>query len=196
MKKHVLVSTLLAVMAAPSFASDFYLVAEVGQSKLDVDADDYSYKKSETAFALGGGYKFNDVLALELAYRDLGKFDQGSDVDFGGGETISTDSYTKVHVFQASLVAQLPVNESAAFYGRLGVGSLKAKSDYELTIVSGGETSSESGSVSDSATKAVLGVGFKYAVSQSAALRVEYNQYSEWDDATLSSTVLGFTYQF
>lgn len=196
MKKQVLVAAFLAVIAVPSMASDFYLVAELGQGKLDVDAEDYSVSKTETAFSLGGGYKFNDILALEVAYRSLGTFNEGESVDLGGGDSVSSSSETDVYSLQASLVAQFSLNDAAAFYGRLGVGSLKAESDYEVTMVEDGETNSESGSESDSATKVVFGGGFKYSLSQAVALRAEYNQYADWDDATLSSIVLGLTYQF
>lgn len=196
MRKQLLTAALLTVTTFPVMAENFYLVTDVGQSKLDIDVEDYSATKTETVISLGGGYQFNKVLALEVAYRDLGDFSESANDDLGGGDYIMSSSETGINVFQASLVAQLPLNETAAFYGRLGVGSLKAKSDYEIEAVLNGNESSVSGSESERKTKAVFGVGFKYALNQDFALRAEYSQYAELNALTISTTTVGLTYAF
>lgn len=198
MKKQLLVSAFLASAALPTMASDFYVIADLGQSKVEVDADDGGYSETNTAFSLGGGYKLNESFALELTYRDLGDVNQSVSEDFGNGDYLEFSSDTSVAAFQASVLAQLPLNDTFALYGRLGAGYLKSKTDYEFQTVVSNQThfNSGSGSESDSKTKAVFGVGFKYALGQSFAVRVEYNQYDEWDEATISSATVGLTYQF
>lgn len=198
MNKQLLVAAFLASAALPTMASDFYMIADLGQSKLDVDAEDGGYSETNTAFSLGGGYKLNETFALELVYRDLGDVSQSESEDFGNGDYLKFSLDTSVTAFQASVVAQLPLNDAFALYGRLGAGYLKSKTDYEFETVVGNRThfNAGSGSESDSKTKAVFGVGFKYVLSQSFAVRAEYNQYDKWDEATISSATVGLIYQF
>jgi len=147
---------------------------------------------------VGGGYKLNDTFALEAIYRDLGGFGVRWDLDYPNGDFQKFSADSSVTAYQASVVAQLPLNDAFALYGRLGAGYLKSKTDYEFELVVSNKThfNAGSGSESDSKTKAVFGVGFKYALSQSFAIRAEYNQYDEWDEATISSATVGLTYQF
>ncbi|MDF3014408.1 MAG: hypothetical protein K0Q78_2612 [Cellvibrio sp.] len=198
MKKQLLITVFLASTALPATASDFYVSADLGQSELDIDAEDGGYSGTDTAFSLGAGYKLSETFALELAYRDLGDVNQSISETFGNGDFLRFSYDTSVTAFQASVVAQLPLSNTFALYGRLGAGYLKAKTDYEFETVVSNLTHFNAGSssASDSKTKAVFGVGFKYMLSQSFALRAEYNQYDEWDEAKISSATVGLTYQF
>lgn len=196
MKKQLFAAAFLASAALPTIASDFYVIADLGQSELDVNHVGGVHSKDETTFSLGGGYKLNNIFALEVVYRDFGGFSSGWNLDHGNGDYRRYSGDTSVAASQASVVAQLPLNDAFALYGRLGAGYLKSKTDYESDTVRHNFIRSGSGSKSDSKTKVVFGVGFKYALTQSFAVRAEYNQYDEWDDATISSATIGLTYQF
>ncbi|HSC68997.1 MAG TPA: porin family protein [Cellvibrio sp.] len=195
MKKQLLAAALLTSVTVPAMASDFYLVADLGKAELDIQVED-GYSKSDTAFSLGGGYKFNETFALEVVYRDLLGFNTQQTDDLEDGDYLNIKSDTSVTSIQASVVAQFPLNEAFALYGRLGAGSIKLETDYVFDAVVFGERDSGSNTVSNSKTKVVIGVGVKYALNESVALRAEYNQYDKWEDIKISSATVGLTYQF
>lgn len=198
MKKQLFAAAFLASAALPTMASDFYVIADMGQSKLDVDYVGGIESKDETTFSLGGGYTLNDIFALEVVYRDLGGLSGRRYHDYGNGDYQRYSSDTSVTVFQASVVAQLPLNDIFALYGRFGAGPVKVQTDYEVDIDMDDHsyTSSGSYSASDSEIKAVFGVGFKYTLSQSFAIRAEYNADDPLDGAKISAATLGLMYQF
>lgn len=172
------------------------MLGDIGKSKWEIEFDGATYSTKENSFSIGGGYKFNNTLALEVTYRDLGSenYRDGDylDADFYYEES-GKDSFDALNI---SVVATLPVGEAAGIYGRLGIGKVKYKVSYDYEEVWNGDYYSESGSESDSKNRVLAGIGFQYAINTSFALRAEYSQYQKWEDLTLSSTTIGLTYQF
>lgn len=183
MKKHLIAIGIFAATIAPVHAAGLYGFADLGQSKMEVDfGEGWSASRTETAMDLGLGYDFNKNFSVEFSYRDLGKI---SESDEFSKSTVSVDA------IQISLVAQAPINEHVAIYGRLGFAKLSSDSKYIDY-----EDSDWNESSSDSANKTVFGVGASYKLTEAFGVRVEYSKYAEWDDVTLSSTTIGATYHF
>lgn len=192
MKKQLVVLSLFAVASMPAAASGFYLLAEAGQSKFTIESE----SDTENVIAIGGGYKFNETFALEVAYRDLGEFKDGYREDYDNGDYEQFDFAVSFSAVQASLVANFPVGESASIYGRLGMADLEVEVTATDRGVWDGEAYSESGTVTLSDNKAVYGAGFKYTFNPSFAGRLEYSQYAELEGIKTSTITAGLVYQF
>ncbi|HEY9104307.1 porin, partial [Chitinimonas sp.] len=144
----------------------------VGSSKIEADAGNgFDISKTDTTYSVFGGYQFHPNFAAEVAYRDLGKVD-------------NLDERYKAHAIQASLVGSYAVSNEVSVFGRLGVASLKI------------EDSGPDFSDSVRKTKAVFGVGARYAVTKEFGIRGEYNQYSKLEGVKLSTWTIGGDYRF
>jgi OOP family OmpA-OmpF porin len=125
------------------------------------------WSERETSYGAFAGYNFHQNFAVEAGYRRLGE-------EKFGGYKITGDQAA------LSLVGSLPVAERVSIYGRLGVNRLEAK------LSSGGV------SVSDSTTKALLGIGASYAFTEAVSGRVELQRAAS-DTTNLSA---GVSFQF
>jgi len=192
MKKQLLSLSVIAMTSMPVMASDFYVVADLGRSKFEVDSD----SKSETAFSLGGGYKFNNNFAIEVAYRDFGEISESYEENLGGGDFYREKYTFGASALQVSLVASLPISQSVNLYGRLGIADMdfEASESYEFSW--DGEMDQDSASGSVSKNKTVFGVGIGYAVTPALSLRAEYSQYDKWEELEISTVSAGIAYQF
>lgn len=195
MKKQVIAAVLMGA-SIPAFASNFYLLADVGQSKVEIDVEGTSLSKDDNVVSFGGGYNFNNNFALELAYRDLGEIGVGYRESYGGGDYYEEKATIAATALQISLVGSVALGEAAKLYGRIGMADLEVEGGYEYSESFDGDTYSESESDSESKNKAVFGAGLSYSFTPAFALRAEYSQYAEWDDVTISTTTIGLTYQF
>ncbi len=192
MKKQLLMACLLGSFTLPAMASNFYLLGDVGDSKIEVDVgDDYSYSKNTTTYSLGAGFEFNKFFALELAYRDLGNVtDRGNYLE--EGVQYNYRDKTSASALQASIVGSLPISEEFSLFGRVGVAEIDI--DYDSVETSGSSTWSDSDS--DSESKALFGIGASYKITPQIALRAEYSQFAKWDETKLSTLTVGATYRF
>ncbi|HWV14906.1 MAG TPA: porin family protein [Cellvibrio sp.] len=195
MKKHLLLASLISMLAVPASAEGFYILGDLGQTKLEADLGDHVYfHDTDTSIGIGGGFGFNQYVALEVAYHDLGSTSSGN---------INDDFYSKsdLTAFQVSVLGKLPISDVVDVYGRLGVGKLKRKTTYTETYGYyipnlGYTTFTDSGSESDSDNKAFFGIGASYNITESFALRTEYNKFDRWNDAVVSRLSVGASYSF
>lgn len=180
--KSVIFAGVLAVASIGAHAGDFYVLGDIGKSKLEVRDDDATYSKTDTMFDIGAGYGFNENFAVEFAYRDLGKLSESDEFASASLELTS---------LQVSGLGKLPVNDALYFYGRMGLAQLSA--DYSLKINSSPQIN-DSGSRKK--TKVLVGLGLGYDVTSAVSLRAEYIRHTKWEDVTFSSLSLGATYSF
>jgi OOP family OmpA-OmpF porin len=104
MFKKFAVAAALAAMASSAFAADakgFYGGLDVGMNKVD------NLDGSKIGLGTFLGYRFNQYVALELGYRQLGEW------HINGG----TVKLSETHV---SVVGSYPLNSQFDIYGRLG----------------------------------------------------------------------------
>lgn len=196
MNRQLFVAALLASAAAPSFASNFYLLADAGQSKFSIDVEEATVSRTETVLSLGVGYNLNSTFALELAYRNLGELDGREEFYYDNGNYGVVTDTTEISSLQLSVIGSLPLSEKVAIYGRLGIADLKVKNTEKAVGSFDGERFQGTESSSVSKNRALVGVGLNYALGSAFALRAEYSQYAEWDDLTISTTTIGLTYKF
>lgn len=188
MKKHIIAAAILGAFSMPSLASNFFVFGDVGKSRFEVDSE----SETKTGYSLGGGYQFNRIFALELAYRNLGEWDESFNGLRVGNRTYRGRIDLKASAVQLSATAALPLSESFNLYGRAGIAQLKVEAD--VTARSGSVSVSESDS--ETKSKALVGVGLSYDINSSFSVRGEYTQYAEIEDLTLSTLNVGVLYRF
>lgn len=192
MKKQLMIAAILSTMTLPALASNLYVVADVGQVKYEVD----SASETKTGFTLGGGYKFNDTFAIEVAYRDLGEIKEHEYEDLGGGDYYEENFKNEFSALQVSLVAGFPVSEAVDLYGRLGYADIDLDYSFSDVEVIDGSESTFTGSGTMSRSEVLFGVGASYSLSDTFTLRAEYGQYGKFEEIEISSLTLGLTYGF
>jgi opacity protein-like surface antigen len=139
--------TAAVLMAATSFAAaaaepaGFYLGADAGVTRVN----DFSNDNSYGVFA---GFKFNENVAIEAGYRELGRF--------GYGGYFATVKQTAI-----SALGAIPMGK-VSLYGRLGFNTLDA--------TSGNRSADDDG--------LLAGVGVSYAFTKQISARVEYQHPS------------------
>jgi OOP family OmpA-OmpF porin len=187
MKKNLFAATLLSALAFPVCAQGLYVFADYERNKLEVDFEELAISKTENGYGLGLGYKFNQTFAVEIAYRDLMSLTQGeswSDYEY----RLNMD----ITAVQASVVAHYPLSDAVDVFGRLGVGRIEV----ETSLYENDWGDVFRGSASESETKALFGIGARYAVTERVGIRAEYSRFAAFNDITLSSLSLAVDYHF
>ena len=135
-----------------------------------------------SAFKLFGGYSFNEYIAVELSYIDMGEVDANSsssgtffdsadnpvDGDLFATARASVDAFT----LDANL--SYPVASFAALFVKAGVYS----ADAELESSAGGSITTESinESRTDSSSGLHVGIGANFRVTDAIGLRAEWER--------------------
>jgi hypothetical protein len=144
MFKKIAAAAALTLLASTSFAAattSYYGGIDAGATKID-DLD--------TKGSFGGflGYGFNQYLAIEAGYRQLGKYDvYGADL--------------KAKQTHVSVLGFYPLNPQLDIYGRLGWNKLRAEASY------GGY------SYGEDTDKVLYGIGLNYNFTPAISGRVE-----------------------
>ncbi|WEF32959.1 outer membrane beta-barrel protein [Pseudoduganella chitinolytica] len=149
MLKKFAAAAALAFVASSAFAAApvaFYGGVDLGATNIDDVAYVDGNKVSVGAFV---GYGFNQNFAVEVGYRQLGKWDIAGFADLKAKQT---------HV---SVLGFLPLNPQTDVYARLGYNKVKAELSYF------GE---ELGEDED---RALIGLGLNYSFNTQLSGRVE-----------------------
>jgi opacity protein-like surface antigen len=144
MLKKIAAAAALALVASSSFAAAptaFYGGLDVGSSKID------AFDDSETSYGAFLGYGFNRFFAVELGYRELGKF------DVVGGNVKAKQTHL-------SVIGSYPLNNRLDLYGRLGYSNLDASSSSPYVSV-------------DAEDGGLYGVGLNYNFTPQLSGRIE-----------------------
>ena len=173
----------LAAQAAPNDGiTGAYARVEVGQSHFSlsstlpqVGADDHGQ-----AVKVFGGYRFSDRVGVEAGYAALGSFNENVGVSATvGGASVKQDGKAR-SIFGAA-TGRLPLGESFALHGRLGVSSGK---------VSGANVLPASDNLMGSKTSVLFGVGAEYRPKPNVALTVNYDSYGKLSNRVKASAVV------
>ena len=175
--KNILTLLTLSTLAAPVLADNFYIGGSVGQSDADDICDGSSCDETDTAYKIFGGYQFNKHFAVEGFYTDLGEF---SESDAG------IDIVAEADTFGVAFVGILPLSEQFDLFAKVGVHR------WDIEVVGKGGSTVVTGD--DSGTDVMYGVGASYSLTDSVAIRAEWENYSGDDDLTALSA--GVTYSF
>lgn len=159
---------------SPAGTTGFYGGLGAGRTDIDIGTAGIagSTDKNDTAWKIFGGYQFNQNLAVEGGYVDLGK---ASVVGTQGGAPASAT--LDAQVWQAAAVGSLPLNPQIALTGKLGLA-------YADTDTSGSIGGAAFGG-SDSKVAPTYGFGLRYDVTKTFGIR------GEWERFVLGSAGLG-----
>jgi OOP family OmpA-OmpF porin len=164
MFKKIAAAAALAIVATSAFAAQptaFYGGVDVGSTKID-GVDD-----NKASFGGFLGYGFNQNVAVELGYRQLGKWDVlGADL--------------KAKQAHLSVIGSWPLNQQLDVYGRLGYNQLRAEASY-AGYTYGEDTSG-----------ALYGIGLNYSFTPAIAGRIEVQKPSS--DSTNISVGVAFKF--
>lgn len=172
----------LSPLAAHAEGGTWYAAIAIGQSTYDADkgdADrslnsagfaitDSSLDDSDTGYKIMGGYKFNDNLAVEAGYVDLGHATYKVSVT-GANAKLDLHAYG----LSVDAVGTLPFGAGFSGYLRAGLIAAWVESDVSATG-SGGSASDDS---TDSSVKPAAGVGLAYDLNETLTVRIEYERY-------------------
>jgi OOP family OmpA-OmpF porin len=162
--------------SAPASAQDagWYIGGAYGMTSLDVDTSSFpglTLDDGDSGFKIYGGFQFNKHLGAEVGYVDFGKFP----VTAGGSGDLSATAYTLAGV------GTLPLNESFALYGKVGLWMWKSKSSIP------GTTGTDDSDV-------FFGAGVRYNLNKNWGLTLDLEQYDASDSITMTS--IGVRYKF
>lgn len=166
----------LTLVASTAMAADsgFYAALDAGQSKArDACAGmpaGISCSNTGTAIRIGGGYQLNDNFGVEISYGDYGDY-KVNGVVLGVPVSVTANGSG----FQAAVVGALPVGESFALTGKLGVANIKVKT----SATAGGFGANASATN----TTGAFGIGLRYRINNSMALRAQYEDLGNVGDA-------------
>ncbi len=174
MKKIASALLLFAAISAPAFAAN-----EGGYINLDLGTVSFSNATSQFggtnfgnpgSFTFGGGYHFNQNVAVEVGYSVIGDSTILTPTVYGNiTETAKTSS------FQVAAVGTLPVSEMFDLYGKLGIANTKI--DYTAAPPAGyvflpgfGTVTSATGS----STNLMYGIGGQFNINRNFGIRLQY----------------------
>lgn len=211
--------------------SGLYLGAGIGRTAARFDTNDFNPQGSDfvgetatrdTGYKLFGGYDFNDRLAFEAGYADLGRFSTKWTAPSAGlfNNNVYLFDYRARSLFVAFRAA-LPVTERWAITGKFGVTINKAEDEYSLDrsrhieppllpcpgpascypTVSRSPVFSEPGSHTKMRMEPLIGLGIEYRLLKQVALRLEYEDYGRFGDsnhtgrARVAATMVTFVFK-
>ena len=116
-----------------------------------------------------GGYQFNRYFGMEAGYFDLGRFSFASDTVPGG----TFNGLIKVMGTNIDAVGTLPLTDSLAAIGRVGMQYARTRGSFSGTAVLGGVKPNPS----DREANYKVGGGLQWDVNPSLLVRVEAERY-------------------
>lgn len=153
----------------------FYMGADIGRAKQNLNAGSQSSDRNSNSLNLYGGYQIDKHFAVELGYADLGKAKIG-------------DASAKTKALNADLLASTALTQDLSLYGRLGAAR------YDRDFSAGG---------SDHTVGFKLGAGLEYKLSDQLSLRGEVTRYNNLPTAdgqgfgrTANNVSAGVKYKF
>jgi opacity protein-like surface antigen len=135
----------------------------------------------DTAYKVFAGYQFNNFIALEAAWVDLGTLTAEASV--GGPATIEAD----VAGLALHIVPQIPIGDIGSVFGKAGV--LIWNGDAKAAAPSFGLEDS----ASETGAGLTLGVGAAVNFTDNVTLRVEYERFSLDEEFTIEQDNLKAT---
>ena len=147
-------------------------------SKREVQADNQGTGSDDhgQAVKVFGGYRFSKNLGVEAGYAALGSFSESVTV---GGASVKQDGKAR-SIFVAA-TGRLPLGESFALHGRLGLSSGK---------VSGTNLLLASDNLMGSKTSVLFGVGAEYRPKPNVAITVNYDNYGKLSNNVKASALV------
>lgn len=207
MKKILALSLLAATTAAFAQGSGFYAGGSVGQSHTKFKTEDFSQhdphvseskKENTLGWKLFGGYNFNQYLAIEAGYADLGD----AKYKYAGNGPLLAGLTGQAKAEQSSWFAAAkgtwPINDQFNVFGKLGATRNHMKMDVNFSANGINFSSSDS----KNRIQALLGIGAEYKLTKQIAFRTEYEYFGQFGNEEVTGRTkvglwsAGVTYSF
>lgn len=142
-----------------------YARVEVGRSNFSVSSalPQTALDKHGQAAKLFGGYRFNENFGFEAGYAALGSFSES--VTAGGASLVQN---AKARSIFGVATARLPLDESFAVHGRLGLSAGKVSGTNVLPV---------GNSLMGNKTSVMFGLGVEYRPTSNVALTLNYDDF-------------------
>lgn len=164
--------SLAAFSAEPGPDTRLYLGATMGGSSFSLDSgttssfDRKDGDKNGTAYKLYGGYRLTDTFGIEGGYARLGRVNQWTSVR--GAPALQSASG---QAFYGAATARVPLGESFALNGRLGLARGKVSGN-DLGLPPNRKLSGD-------ATGVMAGFGAEYSVSRNISLTADFDYFGK-----------------
>jgi opacity protein-like surface antigen len=193
-----LVFLALAALCAPCLAqaAGWYAGVSAGQSRTSRDLVknrestiinatnlETEFDDKDNAWKMGAGYRFNEILAIEVNYADLGKHSTVTTMLAGDAPAFAAIAIDrKITGFGADLVVSAPLAPRFSLYGR--VGAFRSRLEAEATLAgnivfTNGDPSETHRSTTQNETVLRYGVGAAWEMWRNGALHVEWERYNK-----------------
>lgn len=173
MKKIVLAAVLSTLVAAPAIAAPMYSSARSNYGYIGINAGQNKYSatststfSASTAYSLFGGYAFNQYIAAEAAYTNLGS----AKLDPDDGTTSFTGS-----LMSLSAIGSMPIGQTFALFAKLGYGQSKVESN---------------SSAAETKSGVVYGVGAQFNVGKAVGIRLGYDRFKVGSTTEVDSSLM------
>lgn len=159
----ILTGTAVDVLAAPIALTGFQLGLDVGQAEAHKYCSNVANCDSADISVRGSvGYQFNPKVGAEFGYTSFGTLFESSD--------ISVSAKQEASAWTLSVLGTMPMNDQFALLGRVGMAMYDVNNSGTVQGVPVEEKNS---------TKPYVAVGLNYDLSESFALRTEYQVYTD-----------------
>jgi OOP family OmpA-OmpF porin len=155
-----------------------------------------SIKDTSTGAKLFGGYQFNQYVAAEGSYVNLGKFTMSANGTVGATSVTASGS-DKPSGFSVDAVGTWPITPEFGVLGRIGV--FRWTLDDSASVSGGGISLSTSNK--PTGTSADFGVGAKYDFAKNMGVRAEFQRFKSIGNSTTGKSdvdllSVSFVYRF
>jgi OOP family OmpA-OmpF porin len=167
-------ASLAAHAADPALDTRLYVGGAIGRSSFSlsnaggtpVPWGGQKNSKSGSAYKLYGGYRFTETFGVEAGYARLGRVSQWTSV-----RGLSTLQNGSGNVFYAAATARLPLGDSFALNGRLGISRGR---------ISGGDNWVPANQrISGSSTGVMAGFGAEYRITKNLSATADYDYFGK-----------------
>lgn len=165
--------------AGPGYANVYSWEDDDGDNNYSFDTD---YGDGDLGYIVSAGYRFNPLLAAEIAYSDSGTLEWNDSNVFidDPGDIFDVDAEIDVTSIQLTGLGILPFGRTWEFYLRAGVAIWDADSNKTLTPLLGGQTIREQ--TEDDGVDFIIGIGAGRIFRDRWCLRLDYSTYGIDDD--------------
>lgn len=148
---------------------------------LDPDTVSLSTDDSDTGWKVFGGYRFNDWVALEGQFTDLGtvSVSNASGTYDGGEGSFSGAGDADVEAFGVNAVVSWPILDMMDVHAKVGVARWSVDESGALSITEDGDFA---GSASDEGIDVTYGAGIGFTFLENLGVQIDWENFSIGSD--------------
>jgi len=158
-----------------------------GQNAAHLAANGYTYAnvdigQSSTGYKIYWGYQFNQYVATEVIYSDLGSYRM---TGYTAGPAYNLTGYTRIRTTGLDMVGMIPVTSKIS--GLVRLGYVQGKNKNSVSFDNG-----DSSSWTDSNSGMKLGFGAEWEIGNLLHLRIEIEYYFNDPNKRIKMVSIGF----